>query len=307
MIHLFHGDNTFASWTEITKILSDKDRVLVQGDKVSDLTPIFFDSDNLGLFSTEPKTILIKRFFKNRKKSLHTKLVDKLSSSDIDAYDMYFWEAGKVDKRTKIYKYFKKHFKTEEFKLLKANVLVTWLVGVMKEFNINISSTTAREFIEKAGTDQQILYEECNKLSLYLKYYERDKVTTNDLQIISQTTKEKEIWDLLDFISRRDKKKSLEQINLIVTKPSDFPFAIIMIARQLRILYLLISKDIDKSALTKDLKLHPFVIQKASKYLYKFDEAQIKRLYNKIVDLDFAIKQGKIDAILGLNLFIASI
>ncbi|MEI7579217.1 MAG: hypothetical protein WCJ58_04220 [bacterium] len=307
MIFIFHGENSYASATALKKAIQGKEVKIIWGDELDNIGKIVAAGDSYSLFANAPQTQVIKLFFHNKKKSLQEALLNFLEKNQILAADLYFWEASAIDKRTKIYKFFLKHFTVQEFKSLSEQELINWVKKQFEIEGLKVATNLIFKIIEKVGPWQEVLIQEIEKITLYLKSQAREIFELKDLEIISATDQEREVWSLLDALAARDRQKALQELKYLLKTQSDYPFIVSMLARQLKILFLLLSKEISRNDLTERLKLHPFVLSKASKYLYKFDVKKIKFLFSKIVDLDFAVKQGRIEPIIGLNLFIASI
>ena len=83
-----------------------------------------------------------------------------------------------------------------------------------------------------------------------------------------------------------------------------------MIARQFRILSLvkyLQSLGKSSSEITQRLRLHPFVVRKALSHSRNFTIEHLRKLYQKLVRTDLAVKEGRFDGKLALDLFIAAL
>ena len=82
-----------------------------------------------------------------------------------------------------------------------------------------------------------------------------------------------------------------------------------MIAYQFR--NLLTIKELQNTqpygAIAKKSGLHPFVVQKSYYLCSQFSIEQLKKIYQKIFQVDSDIKTGKIDSELALDLLLAEI
>ena len=63
----------------------------------------------------------------------------------------------------------------------------------------------------------------------------------------------------------------------------------------------------DVRVLTEKLKMHPYVIQKSTQQTRKFNFEELKKIYQKIFQVDLSIKTGKVEPETALDLFIAEI
>lgn len=306
MLALFHGNNNFASWQELQKLIGKNDFTLLNGDNLEDANQLFLNVDSFSFFAEKNITV-VKRLLKNKRKSVVEAAVKGLLASDPKNLELVFWEEGKVDKRLKFFDFIKKQGKIVESEYLALPALKSWLLQQAKSQGIDLSAQLAQQMIEQVGNEQYSLQSELSKLQLYLASEKRDKVERTDLVVLSKNEEENNIWQLLDAISSKDRRQVLELVNKLFVEADDFPYLISMITRQLKILLLLKQEDISSTEISSALQIHPFTLSKAKPYLHKFTVPGIKMMYRKLCDLDFAIKEGRIEARLGLNLFLASI
>ena len=80
-----------------------------------------------------------------------------------------------------------------------------------------------------------------------------------------------------------------------------------MLARQLKLLYWLRSGEVSEDEMKSVFKIHPYTIGGIKRHVYKFEISFIKLLFAKITNLDFKVKQGKINPKLGLIMLISSV
>ena len=163
-----------------------------------------------------------------------------------------------------------------------------------------------KEIIERVGTNQQIIYNELIKLKLLLKSEMRTKFQHKDLKLFPKNS-EVVIWELLDAISARNKKVTVSMINDLCQTESDYPYLSSMLAKQLKLIYWIKSKEVTEMDMRTIFKVHPYTISKLKAINNSFDEKLVKVLYKKLTSLDFNVKQGKIDAKLGLIILFASV
>jgi len=305
MLYLLHGNNTYDSWASMLQITTG-DFSSLDGATFDNLDKFTALTSNLPLFAGEQKTLVVKRLFENKKKTIIEKLLQYLQENN-PGVDIIFWEARKADARTKLFAYLKKNGKLMEFDFLKPYELVSWISKASEKLGFTIDRMQAEAIIAKAGTDQFILSSEMEKLSLLLKAVKRSKLETKDLGLVSKTDLSGDVWQLVDSLTSRDRKKVLFELNRLLREQRDYSYVISMLARQLKLLYLLKREDVPEAAISKSFGFHPYVISKAKRELHKFSRELLSRLFAKLAGLDLAIKEGKIEPRLGLNLLLASI
>lgn len=305
MVKLIHGDNNYASRERLMQLAGENFTVL-DGEEMTNLDAIVMQTNNFSLFSQAvPKVIVLKRFLRCAPKILQEKFSELLGTS-LSQAEIILWEDRSADKREKLFKLLSKNKQVEEFTLPKAHELRKWLQQKAKEKGIVLDSYKTELLLQKAGTDQFLLESEITKLALLLKQEGRSEISIDDLAVVSASNQEGNIWALLDALSARDKVRVLREVNELLREQRDAIMIIAMLAKHFKLLFLL-NNGVANAELTGKLKFHPFTISKAASKARMFDVQLIKALYNKLTNLDFAIKQGKIDAHLGLSMFLAAI
>jgi DNA polymerase-3 subunit delta len=77
--------------------------------------------------------------------------------------------------------------------------------------------------------------------------------------------------------------------------------------RNLLIIKDLMEKNIPYYSISKITKMHPFVVRKTYEQANKFTSRELKKIYQKIFQVDLSIKTGKIDPTTALDFLIVSI
>lgn len=305
MLLLIHGENNFESEKELKKLISKQPYLIIHANEVNDLGELISSHQNYSLFAQKPDLLVIKDISRNRKKTILNDFAEYIQNNSKDL-NMIIYESVNLDARTKLSKTLAKKGKVSEHKLLGESQILSWLGKVFKEHKIDVDRQFLESMLEKVGPDQLLLNNEVQKLLLLLKFDKRDKIVKKDILIVSQGNKEIIIWDLLDSVTAKDSKKTVKLLDELMQNNNDFPYLSTMLAKQLKILYLLKSRKVSEQDLTSELGIHPFVISKAKNQLWKFDEHRLKMLYAKLTSLDFSVKKGRMDAKLGLIMLFAS-
>jgi DNA polymerase-3 subunit delta len=228
-------------------------------------------------------------------------------SANFDLAKLVFFEEKAVDKRSKLYKYIKKQGEVIESAHLDVRELGEWLQKQLQFRNLKASSQVQTLLLDRVGDNQHILLSELDKLELLLRAEGRSQVEVDDCELVSYVDREHQVWALLDAISARNRPMLMSEFQKLYHGEEDFQYLLTMLAKQLKILYLLKDPSISRDEIVSEFKIHPFTLTKAGKYLHKFELGTLKMLFRKLFDLDLAVKEGKIEPGLGLNLFLLSI
>ena len=209
-----------------------------------------------------------------------TEHIDNLPEDNVIVFVSY-----KPDKRTKFYKFLSKNsnIQTKEFKLLNEKQLLAYLTD-----SYPISLSDANYLIEKVWTNLMLLNNELQKI---LKISNKIDQRLIDKYVVQNV--EQDAFKLLDNLSNKKFLKILS--NLEESKEDFFKILWLLYWNLKNIILILEQKKKGESAkwIASKLSLHPFVVNKI--YKSKYDFNLIKLLFSELVNLDFNIKNWKID------------
>ena len=305
MITLIHGVNPYQSRIELSKLTKKYQFSTTYADKATGVSELIFPSDNLSIFGNDQKISVIRDISKNRKKTIANDLAEYIDKHK-DNLDMVIYENGKLDARTKLYKTLKKIGEVVETKVPEPKSLHKWIAKTLKNDGIDVDPKMCELILQKVGADQQVLFMELDKIILLAKSENRTELLNDDLDILTEN-KDVIIFQLLDALTSRNKKRALEIFEDLYNNDNDFPYISTMLAKQLKLLYWLKSGEVSEADMKSIFRIHPFTINNIKRNVYKFELSLIKLFFAKIVNLDFMVKQGKIDPKLGLIMLISSV
>jgi DNA polymerase-3 subunit delta len=307
MLYIYHGENSFDSWDALISDLDKKKKkfIVLEGKELTSTEEIFKDLNFISMFSNNDiDAIIIKRLSECKSKTvlkgLKSKLEEKIS------VDLYIWETVELGKFSSIMLLGKELGKVLHFKPMNAEIMKSFVKTELNNNKIEISPSILDSLLIKLPFDKFAIKNELEKIYILLSSNKKKVIELEDLNIVANYTVEHEIWDLTEAISKKDKVKSMELLNLILKKAEDFPLILAILTNQFEILYF-IKSGIPDSIITSKLKVHPFVLEKNRYYARNFTIEQIKMLFFKLANLDFNIKKGRIDYRLGLNLLITTL
>ncbi|MDP5273053.1 DNA polymerase III subunit delta [Chengkuizengella axinellae] len=214
-------------------------------------------------------------------------------------------QAEKLDERKKIVKLLKKQNHLVSFPPLKPNELSKWIQNRVKKHGCMISEQTAETFILYAGTNLQTLAAEIEKCCLFAG---ADQEITREMinQLVVRSV-EQNIFILVDEIVRKKLEQALT-IFYTLLKQKEEPIKIIsLIARQFRIILQvkeLSSKGYSQYQIASQLSIHPYAVKIADGQGKLYQERDLVDILNKLAELDYQIKSGQIEKVLGIEKFL---
>jgi len=211
----------------------------------------------------------------------------------------------KLDERKKIVKAVKNSGTLLSFMPLGSEDLLKWVGKKAKEQGCTLEEGAAEIVIRNAGTQLQTLAAEIDKLCLYAG---KGGVIRADMvdQLIARST-EQNVFALVEDIANLRVDRALS-IFYELLKQKEEPIKIAaLIARQFRIILQvkdLASQSFSQQQIASQLGLHPYAVKIAGEQARKFQSAQLKQILSRLGTLDYQMKTGAIDKVLGLELFL---
>lgn len=218
---------------------------------------------------------------------------------------LFVVQGEKLDERKKIVKAIKERGAVIPFMPLSAEELIQWVVKQVEKSGCNITPQVAEKLVNYAGTHLQTLSAEIEKLTLYTGQGGAiDEASVRSLVVRST---EQNIFALIEEIASLRVSEALA-IFYDLLKQREEPIKIIaLIARQFRIMLQvkeLMKQSYSQQQIASQLGLHPYAVKLAGEQARKYEADRLGQILASIAELDYEIKTGKMDKVLGLELFL---
>lgn len=280
MFYLFFGENDY----EIKKTVEE----LTQGGEKE-----IFDygsSDNRAAYPPPAQLVrqdnlfgqkrfcILKHYLSEASPEGQKAFLTFLTSQDLKlSQNLVFWEDKKPDQRRKLTLWLLKNAKTQEFKPLSKPQLRNWIKKMAGE--AGIEGPAVEELLNLHADNQWILENELEKLTLYTL---KRAITLGDVKKLCVSSLEQNIFEFTDAIGNRRSKEALLIYKRLLDERADLNFVFAMIVRQFRLLIL---------AKEGGLKgQHPFVIQKVSGQARLWQTEELKKIYARLLEIDYLSK-----------------
>ncbi len=304
-VYLLYGEETF-----LKNSYKNRLKEAVIGDDTMNFS--YFEGKSLDLdeliriadtmpFFTERRLVLVEDsgFFK----SASEKMLAYLPTMP-DTTCLVFVES-EVDKRSKLFKKVKELGYAAEMARQDAAQLARWAGNILAKDGRKITSRTMELFLSMTGDDMENIRMELEKLVSYTMG--RDVITDADVEEVCTVRVTSKIFDMVAAIVNRQTRKAMDLYEDLLTLKEPPMRILFLIARQFNQLMQvkeLMGRGLDRGAIASKLKMQPFVVGKIMPQARQFTKEQILSYVNLCVDVEEAVKSGRLQDRLAVELLI---
>ena len=236
-------------------------------------------------------------------KSASLELAEYLENIPETTY--FLFVENEVDKRGRLYKTVKKYGSVVEFSRQTEDMLMRWILGILKKEQKNITRSTMELFLEKTGTDMNQIGMELEKLLSYTMG--REVITAEDVEAICTSQTVNKIFEMISAMAEKNQRKALDlYYDLLALKEA--PMRILyLIARQFNQIMLiseLNEQGLGREAIAEKLGIQSFIVRNGIRYARSFSSEQLRYAVEMAVQTETDVKTGKLDEKLAVELVI---
>ncbi len=287
-LFLIEGENEVLIQKEIDKILKPLHDIEIINYDLS-VTSIFNVIETLDTYDMflRKKVVICQNptFLEEKDESFNLNIFQKYIENPSD--NILILVANKINNRLKLVTLVKKYFK-----YLKVNELN--LENFVKENleDYKMSPMLISYFINRVGKDYNNIQEELNKLKFYK--LETKTILKEDIDLITRENLEASIFDLIEAIVKKDKKRSYELYNYFITNGTEIFQILVLLANQIRLIYnVKVLTNKSDQEISKILDVHEYPVKLARRKANFYKKNELLELMEKLAGLDFDIKSGK--------------
>lgn len=210
-----------------------------------------------------------------------------------------------VDKRSKLYKAINKIGKIVEFGEQNEDLLVRWIVGRLRKENKNITRDVLQLFMDRTGSDMGNIDRELEKLICYAM--DKDVIEAEDVEAVTIEQVTSRIFEMVNAIAEHEQKKALDLYYDLLTLKEPPMRILFLITRQFQILLNvkdMSGKGFDQGTIASKVGIPPFAVRKNQAQARGFSKEQLKRALVDGVELEEAVKTGRMNDQMAVELFI---
>lgn len=190
---------------------------------------------------------------------------------------------------------------------IKGGKLGQWVERRAKQKGAKLVAGVAFDLANFIGPDLRLIDSELEKLQTYAG----DRpISKEDVKLLVPYAQEASIFDMVDALGHRQTQNAFKLLARLRNEGAHPLYLLTMIVRQYRIL--LKVKDLGEQGHTKEsiagmIKLHPFPTAKAMAQARRYSSAQLASIYDRLLETDVAVKTGKMEANLALDLLVVEL
>lgn len=258
-------------------------------------------------FLAERRMIVVKNLISCKEAGLKEILKEKIEQNAIpDSNVLVVYESeekykAKADKE--LFELLKKEKFTECFSELEPREIRSWVLQEIKERGGEIDEAALRYLLNNYIGDLWGMSLLVDQLVSYSK-----KINEDAVKLFVSERVDDNIFNLVDAIVAGKKDSAFKMIQAQYRAGNDSGYVFAMILRQFKILLQL--KDLEERGGRPDPKalgLHPYVVKKTLPTLSRYSMDDLKRAYNRLLDIDIQTKTGQGDQSLLLDIFVGSL
>ncbi|ACL25833.1 DNA polymerase III subunit delta [Chloroflexus aggregans] len=313
MIYLFYGANELARSEALAELRSH-----LPAD-VADLNVSVLDGRKLTIeqlvaaceahpFLADRRLVIVYNALKHSKAGKAREELRDYCARVPPTCDLVFVEQEDIDRRHLLFTYLSKHGVVREFPLLSGSELLHWIGQRARLLSVTIEPAAAQRLVDLAGNDSRTLVNELAKLASYVGRGGKIDQAAVDRLVTDQ--QEQNLFAFIDDLSGKRLGAALRGARALIEDGEAPHYVLFMLARQIRILLhvkQLLGQRRRADDIAGELGLKPFVARKAAEQVRHFTVAELVTAHDRLLELDYAIKTGKMQAETALELFVVEI
>lgn len=210
-----------------------------------------------------------------------------------------------VDKRNRLFKAVKDVGTVSLMDGMEENTLKLWVTSILNKDQKKITGNTLTYFLNKTGTDMELLSNEIEKLVCYV--IDRDVITVEDIDAVCGTQVTSKIFQMIDAIASKKQNVALQLYYDLLTLKEKPLSILFLISRHFNILLQI--KELNESGygnsiMAKKVGIPPFAVGKYVGQSKNFKKSLLVEALQSCIDMEERIKTGRLVDQMGVELLI---
>jgi DNA polymerase III subunit delta len=291
-IYLFYGEEKFSIDRAVSLIIEkaiDKNLKQLNVEKYScndvDSESIVTSALSIPMLA-ERKVIIVKDYEKiNDSKSLQFYFQHPSQSS------ILIFIADSIDKRKGIFTKITQNGILVKSDFLKKGDLVNWIVSKVSESGKRIEPQVAEMIFDLKGNSLLEINTEIEKLLTYI--LDKDSISTEDILVVTGSTKEFNVFELSNAIGRNDKPGALRILENLLDQNVEPLYILAMLSRHFIILWKVSCLKRQTRGMTEIasvVQINPYFVKDYLSQTEKFSTGRIEFCLKLLLEADLLLK-----------------
>lgn len=233
------------------------------------------------------------------------RLVNYIQSPSEDTILIFLVQADKLDERKKVVKSLKKMDALVPFRPMDTPELVKWVMKEASNRGVHITEAAADRLLFNTGASLQKISSELEKCCLYAG--KDGEITVEAVDQLVARTVEQNVFLLIENIVHRKHDQAMALLHQLLQQREEPIKIVALIARQFRMVLqtkMLGDQGFSHQQMGSKLGLHPYAAKLAYEQSRHYQEMQLANILDEVAELDFQIKSGRMEKVMGLELLL---
>ena len=201
-----------------------------------------------------------------------------------------------------------KEAKVQSFPLLRDTKLKQWVQGHVKKEGSTVSPQAVELLTRLVGSNLWVMSNEIDKLLLFAS---GRCIEEEDVKQVVGYTQQTSVFSMVDAIVESRIKAAEQLLQELLQQGASPAYLMVMLARQLRLIVR--TKDIQTARMSSNELRNrlgissEFAARKTMEQAKRYSLPRLKYVYQKLLEADLAIKTGKYEPELALNILVAEV
>lgn len=195
----------------------------------------------------------------------------------------------------------------QEFAPLEGKKREAWAVRAIAERGGSITADAVSELVRRVSDE----FELSHVIDVLVSYAGVRVITEKDLDLFLPPDIEAKIFDAMDLLAGKKHEAAMKALANVWFADNDPVYIFAMLHRQVRLLFqtrelMDDNPGISDLGISKTLGVHAFVAKKMQGQARLWSRAELVAWYDRLIEIDYAIKHGTVDAHVLIDKFVAA-
>ena len=199
------------------------------------------------------------------------------------------------------------HLASKHFDLPRGPAMVQWIHKRAKELGGQFTPAAASRLAGLVGDTPRRADQEIDKLLVYVNYAR--PVEVDDVELLTPNSAPLADFALVNTIRAHNTRQAQSVLHKMLEEdePLQIFHTIVNQFRQLILVRELLDLRANQDEIAQRLNLHPYLVGLAMEHARHFTQAALEGIYQRLHELDYAIKTGGVDCALALDMLVVEL